>query len=271
VPREHLLEPRYVNHFGLNFKASDLTRERQFASSMLNAQYRLSGAIEKRKGYQANAATAGRLGLFRYNRVNPSNDTETPEVLCVDQDLYRRTEATLNVAYIGADSPCLLSVFYDTVTAQYRLQILEGTTLVVDQALGKGFDEASPVTLATVSGVIDALANFTSTVSGTSSTPAAFLKVVRNHDLTSSAYAGKGGYWTRVNSTVDASVHARLGPAQRRGLRERVGREHQQRALPRQRARSGAEVRWADRLQRRAPDARDPNLGRRCRGRGDGQ
>ena len=48
---ENLLKKSYMNHFGVDLKSSDITRQDQYASNIKNAQYRKSGSIEKRKGW----------------------------------------------------------------------------------------------------------------------------------------------------------------------------------------------------------------------------
>jgi hypothetical protein len=203
---EHLIEERYDNHRGINPKANDLTRDRNFASGMLNAQYsRDSGAVEKRKGYQGHAAHVGGYGLFTYNRIDPTTEDADPEVLAIDKNLHTLTENTFTVAYAGAATNCTISILYIPDEDEYKCQIVEGTSTVLDESLGIGFDEASPITLANLKTAIDAVTGFSATITGTTSTPAAFLKSVRNWDLSSATganFVGVAKYWTQVNSTV---------------------------------------------------------------------
>lgn len=199
---EYLLKKNYVNHFGIDLKSSDLTRQEGFASSLNNCQYRKSGSIEKRKGFQAHAASQGGYGLFTYNRINNTTGAEEPEVLCVSNNLYKLQNSTLSVTYAGSDPTCLLSIFYDTETSQYRCQILEGSTLVVDMPLGLGFDESSTVTIDDLKTTIDSVADFTASVSGETTTPASFIEIVRTFDLTATNYSGIASYWEQINSTV---------------------------------------------------------------------
>jgi len=201
---QRILRKRYENFFGVDLKSTDLVRPEQFASGMMNAQYRKSGSIEKRKGYQGHAASEGGHGLFVYNRVNPTSNAEEPETLSISNKLHKLLESTLTVTYTGSDPTALISVFYDTSNDEFRCQILEGASTVLDQSLGIGFDEASPVTIGTLQTNVNALTNFTASVTGATTTPAAFIKVVRNHDLTAEAYDGIASYWSDVNKTVTA-------------------------------------------------------------------
>lgn len=199
---EYILKKSYTNHYGLDLKSSDLTRKVEFASGMKNAQYKKNGALEKRKGYQAHASTQEGYGLFTYNRIS-SSGAEAPEVVLASNGLYKLLTTSLVVTYVGTDPTALLNLFYDTETSQYRCQVLEGQTIVLDLALGKGFDEASTVTCNDLKNAIDALANFTCTISGSTSTPAAFCIVVRNEDLSDSGtYTLTAKYWSAVNKTV---------------------------------------------------------------------
>ena len=107
----------------------------------------------------------------------------------------------MNVTYTGSSASATISIFFDTATDQYRCQVVEATNVLVDQALGLGYDTGSPYTVASLVTVIDALANFTRTATGDTSTPAAFLKIVRDFDLSSSGSAAAivAGYWEEVN------------------------------------------------------------------------
>jgi hypothetical protein len=210
---EHVLRKQYSNHFGLDLKSSDLTRDPKFSSGMKNAQYRSSGSPEKRKGYQAAAGDAGGLGQWTYNRVNPTTGAEEAETITIDQNLFRVVEATLTVEYSGGNANARLSIYFDPTSAQYRCEIVEGTSTVLDSALGLGFDEASPKTLATLAAEIDALTGFNATVSGTSTTPAAFLEIVRQWDLSSGGddFVGTARYHEQVNSTVSNPFSTHYG------------------------------------------------------------
>ncbi len=195
---------RYKSNRGLDLRSSDLSQDELFASGMKNAQYRDSGAIEKRPGYQGHADSCGGYGRWTYKRANPTTGADEYEDVTIDQNLYKYQSSTMTVTYVGSDSNAVISIFYDTATDQYRCQITEGTTQVLDYALGIGFDEASPVTINTLSGAIDALANFTSSITGSTSTPAAFLKTTRNYDLstTGGALSVVAEYCTQINTTT---------------------------------------------------------------------
>lgn len=201
--QEYVLKKSYDNHYGLDLKSNDLTRPDGFVSGMKNAQYRKNGAPEKRKGYQGHAASAGGHGLFTYNRINPTTLIQEPQVVSISNKPHKLLYSTLIVTYVGVDPTSIISIFYDKVTAEYRCQITEGTALVLDMALGKGFDEATPVTINDLRAAIDALANYTATVTGATTTPAAFIKIVRDEDLSDGvAYSAQACYWADINTPI---------------------------------------------------------------------
>lgn len=200
---QYILQKRYQNHRGIDLTSSDIDRPSGYASYLKNAQFKQSGAIEKRKGYHACAPSVGGFGSFEYNRVNPETGVAEAESVTIDQNLYRYKKASITVNYAGAESTCLLSLFYDPDAAEYVCQIQEGENLVLDFGLGIGFDEASTVTLADLDTEISALPGFTASVSGSSSTPAAFVESIRTYDLTTEDWVGVARYSEQVNSTTN--------------------------------------------------------------------
>jgi len=197
-----LIKKQFTNFVGLDLKSSDITRSDDFASDMLNAQYKKDGDIEKRKGHKANAESMGGFGLFNYNRIDPITGLITAELLSVDTKLHKREVSNLNVTYSGSDATSLISIFFDIISDEYKCQIQEGVTQVLDFSLGKGFDEASPITLSSLKTAIDALTGFAAVITGSTSTPAAFLDIVRDHDLVSSSLDVEAGYWSTPNTTI---------------------------------------------------------------------
>lgn len=197
------LNKRYYNHKGVDLKSSDLIRPPEYASGMLNAQYTEGGALEKRPGYQGHALSAGGYGTWTYQRVDPITGLSDPRVVTVDQNLWELQSATLEVSYSGSDPTAVISIFLDISVEPhaYRVQILEGTVLVLDTTTNVGFDEASPKTLAQLATQINALTGFSATVTGLNTTPAAFLKIVREHDLNNDGdLVNDAKYWVQVNT-----------------------------------------------------------------------
>lgn len=201
---DHLLQKRYLNHFGIDLKSTDIVRPEQFASDMKNAQYTKEGAIEKRKGYKVHATTQGGFGLVTYNRISTTDGTASTELLAIGQNVSRFKKTTMTVTYVGVSASATVSVYFDPATDQYRCRVDEGTGTVLDQALGLGYETGSPYAISSLVTAIDALANFTCTATGDTTVPAAFLKIVRDFDLSSSGGPASlvAGYWETVNTTA---------------------------------------------------------------------
>ena len=208
MPVNYIHSQRYTNHFGLDLKSDDLDRAPQFASSMINAQYTKEGDIEKRKGFEGYAEDLVFGGVFTYARMNPTTGKKEFEVVGITDKAHKLLEATMTVTYTGSDAVCLISIFFDDSTDQYRCQILEDVALVLDEPLGKGFDEGGIVDVASLTATITALTDFTATATGVTTVPAAFLKTVLNHDLSSSGgpLDAIGGYWSAINTTVSSPL-----------------------------------------------------------------
>ena len=197
---EYFITQRYSNHYGVDLKNNDLTRGLQYASEMKNAQYRESGSPEKRKGYHAAASAAGGIGTFVYQRANPVTGLDETEVVCVDENLHRLKQSNLTVSYSGAEANCRISIYVDETDSHYHCQIVEGLVVVLDEDLGVGFDEATPVTLSDLSTAINAVTDFSASITGSTTVPAAFLRVSREWDLTQDDFVGIAEYWEQVNS-----------------------------------------------------------------------
>lgn len=203
---QYILKKRYSNYFGVDLRSNDLTRDEKFASQLLNAQYRKSGTIEKRRGYQAHASSLGGFGLFTYNRVDPTTAVPIGEVITISDTPYKLSTSTLDVVYSGGSSVVLLSIFFDPEADEYKCQILDEGTVILDESLGKGFDEASTVTIDDLRSAIDALTDFAATVTGSTTTPAAFIEVVRDADLIAGDYSGQAQYWSSLNTTISTPM-----------------------------------------------------------------
>lgn len=198
----YILRKRYQNHFGIDLKSSALTRPLEFASDMQNAQYRANGDIESRKGYRAAASSNGGYGLFVYKNKDATTGTITEELLCASTKLSKATTTTFGVEYTGSETNVIFDLFYSEDDSEYKCQIIVGTSLDLDFSLGMGFDEASTVTLASLKTAIEALSDFTVTITGVTTAPAAFLTVTRGFDLVNDDLLISALTWTDVNKTI---------------------------------------------------------------------
>jgi hypothetical protein len=192
---------RYENFQGVDYKSSDLHFPELNATELGNVDFTQIGSIQKRKGYQAIAPSVGGCGIFTY-RGYSATGAEEIEIIEVDTGLWRMGETTLSVVYSGVNSSAQISIFYDSASSQYRCRIQDGTTQVLDYALGVGVDEASPVTVANLITQINALTGFTASAVGPTTSPAAFLDIVPDHNLITSALSVTSRYWTSIYTPI---------------------------------------------------------------------
>lgn len=207
-----LLLKQFINHFGLDLKSTDINRRQEYASDMMNAQYRKSGVITKREGHRTQADNVGGAGLVNYNRINPTSGLREEILLSLDDQVNRLYESTFTVTYAGAELSCSIDIFLDGTSQTYKCQINEGTSLVLDYDLGLGVDEVTPIKLADLKTQIDLVTDFSAVVVGDDQVPAAYVDLKRAGDLVSGTVETKARYWLTVNtplSTVFASYTAK--------------------------------------------------------------
>lgn len=196
VNYQHL--KRYQNFFGIDLKSNDLEYPEKYAQDATNFVISPTGTLEKRVGYQVAAPIGAKYGLFQYNRVD-ENGLEQPEILGCSNTISKLSKVTLTVTYGGSAATASLKVVYDSATSVYRCVITEGNSTVLDYSLGLGRDSGSPVTVSTLKTQIDALTGFTTSLSGSSSAVAAFIKTIPETDLKTGAVTLQTFVWSSVN------------------------------------------------------------------------
>lgn len=204
----YVLKKQYINHLGLDLKSSDLVRDTSFSSGMTNAQYRKNGTIEKRKGFQPKAQNtdAGGFGLYAYNRDNPTDGSDAGELVAFSDKLHRVKEATITVTYSGAEPTSNASMYFDPTDDEYKFELIAGPTTELSQGLGKGVDEGGPYTLTQLDTAINALAFWSSTLSGEGSTAAAFLDIKRPLSTATLSQVFSASHLEEVNSTISTGT-----------------------------------------------------------------
>lgn len=200
----------FFNDKGLDLRSSDLVRPSEFASDMLNEDYRKTGAINKRKGYQAKVNDVGGNGLGVYANVNLTTGAITEELVTVDDNLHRISNQTFTVTYTGSNV-ARMSMSLDPSTSTFKFVLTDNEVEVLNFDLGVGINEASPKTLSQLKTAVDAVTNFSSTISGSSSAVAAFIKITRDATVDSSGVAIKYIQFDQINSPLAsplANYHA---------------------------------------------------------------
>lgn len=173
----------FASFKGLDLRSGDLLRAREFASSLNNVDFRSTAALNKRKGFQIKANDVGGAGLVTYHDLNPDTGQVTEKLCAVDTSLKIKTVDTLNLSYGGSGTA------YYTIKANgssIMLNLFEDDVVITSQNLGTGL-ETSPVTTSDLTATLDALTDFSCTLSGTGTIPAAFIEVKERGNVASSA------------------------------------------------------------------------------------
>lgn len=190
----------FTNFKGIDKRSSDLVRTSEFATDMDNAAFNKPGAIVKRKGFQYKAGSTGGFGMGVYKDVNTSTGAVTETVVTIDDSLYTLASDSFNVTYSGSGT-ALLSIKVDEDNDRLHLTIIEDTVSILDQNLKLGVDEASATTVATVISAIDALTDYAASGGTDTSGSAAFIDLVRDQELSTTAYAVNYKMWTAANES----------------------------------------------------------------------
>lgn len=195
----YIINKSYNNTLGLDLRSNDLLREPGAASSVKNLMYRQTGALSKRKGFQLRTTPAiGGLGMTKYNNLDIASGVNTEELLSVDDDLHLYTEKSFTLTYTGSDN-AYYDMYVDSITNNFFFDIYEGTTEIYSGNLGTG-QGSSDLTVDQLVTALNALSDFTASVTGSPSVPAAFIPVKKNVTIESTGTALNYYEWVEVDT-----------------------------------------------------------------------
>lgn len=153
MPVDHKLIRNSENFKGLDKRSSDLTRTREYATDMLNAAYRKTGAINKRKGFKHTLTNADAFyGMANFSQVNPVDGQITEELLVVNKKLHKIKDYPFNISYEG-DSDVYVSLFSTGTVFKFQVKVQDN--LLIDQELGTGL--SSVYSISDLKTTLDAL------------------------------------------------------------------------------------------------------------------
>jgi hypothetical protein len=198
----NLLLKEFVNFQGLDLRSSDLERKPVYASDLNNVEYRKTGAMSKRKGYQGKTLSSGGYGLATYSDLDTVTSKITQKLISIDENANLLREEELLLTYTGGDT-AYIEIYLQG--SSFWCDIFDNNILVLHQELGLGIDEASPYTLASLISEINGLANFSASATGITSRPAAFLQITRNKDI-STATPIDYKYWEPIATPINAPI-----------------------------------------------------------------
>tara|TARA_A100001037_G_scaffold305615_1_gene346497 strand:+ start:361 stop:3417 length:3057 start_codon:yes stop_codon:yes gene_type:complete len=153
MPVDHKIIRNSENFKGLDRRSSDLARTKEYATDMLNAAYRKTGAINKRKGFKTNLRdTNNYYGASTLTSVDSLNGNVSEEILAVNNKVHKLLDYSFNIAYAG-NSDVYVSLITDGI--EFKFQVSSQDTLLYDQGLGTGL--GSDYTISQLKQDLDAL------------------------------------------------------------------------------------------------------------------
>jgi len=143
---DHKLLRNSENFKGLDKRSSDLTRTREYSTDMLNAAYRKTGAINKRKGFKVNLKKQFSnpqqidqdvfYGASTLRLVDALDGSVSEEIIAVNKSrAYKLLDYPFNIAYEGNSDVYISLIPEDT---QFKFQVRVQDTLLYDKDLGTG-------------------------------------------------------------------------------------------------------------------------------------
>ena len=195
----------FFNDQGLDLSSSDLTRPKEFASGLLNEDYRKTGAMNKRKGYQGKFDNIGGNGLSIFSNVNKTTGAIIQEMVTLDDNLHRLSDQTFTITYSGSDV-ARMNMFLDIATNTFHFSLIDNEVEVLDFDMGVGINEVSVITLSSLKTQVDAVTNFTSVISGSVALPASFINITRDITVISTGTAIKYVQFNQINSPSSAPL-----------------------------------------------------------------
>lgn len=148
---------------GLDKRTSDLIDNPEYASEMVNTDYRDNRTIVKRKGMHYLSQSVGGYGLFTYKvanvynpDTNPTGDGSTSDqLLCADNNLHKMVTETVTINHANNPSNpqnIYVTLALDPSTNTFKFTTSDGGSVDI----GTGI-EATPVTLSSLATSIAAL------------------------------------------------------------------------------------------------------------------
>ncbi len=183
---DHKIIRNSENFRGLDKRSSDILRPREFASHVKNAAYRLTGAINKRKGFKTIDKTGeDGFGLTTFKDVNTTNGTVTDSLVMAGESNLRIVEnSPIVLSYTGSNVNMSVECKLDTTSKTFKFIIADEGTAILTQDLGTGL-EAAPVTLTTLAAAMPT--DFTLNVGTIGVYPAALMENTASTSVTSSS------------------------------------------------------------------------------------
>lgn len=182
---DHVFKKFYSNFKGIDLRSPDISQNPDAATAMINAAFRQTGSLNKRKGYQFCAPnTKGGYGCTIFENVNSAGVT-TNELLTIDQNLFKLSSDSFTITYSPGDSSTgRYSLYFDSDDSTFYFDVYDGTsTRVLHYDLGNGYSgtNRTVANLVTELNLLTDVVASSPAVAGTQN--AVFIPVARNVSL----------------------------------------------------------------------------------------
>lgn len=138
---DHRIIRNSENFKGLDKRTSDLKRSIEFATDIKNAAYRISGAINKRKGFRSNLINSeGGYGMTTFKKV-ATDGSITDELLLVNNKLRKLQENNITFVNYSEDTDVYINIIGFQGNINFTLSD-EGTNLLTSD-LSSGLETSS--------------------------------------------------------------------------------------------------------------------------------
>jgi len=97
MPKQRMIKKIIDSFKGLDRRTADLLDNPQYASEMINTDYREDRTLVKRKGSHILNQGAGGYGLFTYKQYNTSDGSTFDELLTADNHLHKLIKRTVTI------------------------------------------------------------------------------------------------------------------------------------------------------------------------------
>ena len=204
----------FQNFLGLDLRSSDLLRQQGAATEIKNADFRDTGALNKRKGtkimarHDIGSTNIIANGLFSFDNINIDTGVSTEELLGVGKDLFILKTETITVTHSpsGAAEVPTMSCRLNPTTKVFEFILYEDGTAVSTTDLGNG---KAPAHL-TISGLetnIDGVTRFAcSTPVSVGSEKAAFIPTFVDKQFSANTATFDVYYWSKVTVPNGSSL-----------------------------------------------------------------
>ena len=156
---DHRIIRNSENFKGLDKRTSDLKRSMEFATDIKNAAYRVSGAINKRKGFKSKSITSdGIFGSTTFKKVNQTSGAIEDELIIVNKNVQKVIENDLTFINNTENENIYFNIIADS--NEIKLNLLDAGNILTTINLDTGL-AAGDKTLAQVKTDLDALSRST--------------------------------------------------------------------------------------------------------------